>query len=65
MLSAALTVMDDCALVPTLPNASVTETLNENVPDAVGVPVICPVLLFSSNPVGKFPDETTQFENGP
>jgi hypothetical protein len=38
---------------------SVTFTTNENVPDAVGLPLICPELL-SVNPPGKVPELNVQ-----
>jgi hypothetical protein len=38
---------------------SVTFTVNEDVPDAVGVPLICPELL-SVNPAGKEPELSDQ-----
>jgi hypothetical protein len=40
--------------------ASATFTLNENVPDAVGVPLSNPLLLDSVNPPGKEPDDIDQ-----
>jgi hypothetical protein len=38
---------------------SVAITVNEKVPDAVGVPLICPELL-SVNPPGKVPELNVQ-----
>jgi hypothetical protein len=38
---------------------SVTFTVNDDVPAAVGVPLICPELL-NVNPAGKVPEEIDQ-----
>ena len=46
------------AFVPVLFAASVACTLNDAVPAVVGVPVICPVELFSERPAGKEPEVT-------
>ena len=39
---------------------SVTRTLKEAFTAVVGVPEICPLLLFKVNPAGKEPDESPQ-----
>lgn len=48
----AATVMDSALLAVAL-FASFTCTVNENVPDAVGVPEITPVEEFRDNPAGR------------
>ena len=40
--------------------ASATFTVNENVPDAVGVPLSDPLPLASAKPEGKEPDDIDQ-----
>jgi hypothetical protein len=46
------------------PKLSVTVTLNEKLPLAVGVPVMAPLEEISERPPGSDPDVTVQFEYG-
>ena len=43
---------------------SCTCTMKAEVPDAVGVPAIAPVLLFRVTPAGKLPEITLQVYGG-
>ena len=52
----ATTILNAC--VPILFAASFSCTVNDAVPAVVGVPVICPVELFSERPAGKKPKVT-------
>ena len=57
MESAALTVILKLAVAVPLA-LSVTFTVNEDVPDALGVPVIAPVLAFKPKLAGSVPEMT-------
>ena len=52
-VAAATAILSDLVAVPLL--ASVTLTVNEDVPDAVGVPEIAPVEAFRVSPAGSEP----------
>ena len=52
-VAAATAMLSDFVAVPLL--ASVTLTVNEEVPDAVGVPEIAPVEALSVSPAGSEP----------
>ena len=53
VLAAALTVIESD--LASLPAEFVAVTVNENVPAAVGVPLITPVDALSAKPVGNVP----------
>ena len=57
-VAAATAMLSDCVAVLLL--ASVTLTVNEDVPDAVGVPEIAPVEAFRVSPAGNEPLLTLQ-----
>lgn len=61
MASAAFTVMLKPAVVDCCGELeSTTLTVKEDVPVEVGLPEICPVLVFSVRPLGKLPTLTLQ-----